>query len=177
MPIDNVLKNFTLHVDGKGYAGQIEEFTPPELALQTEEFRAGGMDAPIDLDMGMGKMEASFKLVSFDPDVLKLFGLTPSSTGKVAVTVRGALGNADGTYTPIAHVLRGTITKMSEGTWSAGQKASLEVTMSLSFYQHTLNQEVIHEIEPLGMKRIIAGEDQLAGMRDAFNTSPSRASS
>lgn len=45
-----VLKNFSLFVDGRGYAGKAEEVTPPKLTIKTEEFRGGGMDAPIDID-------------------------------------------------------------------------------------------------------------------------------
>ena len=53
MAARDVRKNFNLFVDGKGFAGQIEEFTPPKLTLKTEEFRAAGMDAPIELTMGL----------------------------------------------------------------------------------------------------------------------------
>lgn len=53
MAARDILKNFNLFVDGRGYAGNVSEYTPPNLAVQTEDHRAGGMDAPIALDMGM----------------------------------------------------------------------------------------------------------------------------
>ena len=46
-----ILKNFNLFVDGRGYAGRTEEVTPPKLTIKTEELRAGGMDAPISIDL------------------------------------------------------------------------------------------------------------------------------
>ena len=70
MAARDVRKNFNLFVDGKGFAGQIEEFTPPKLTLKTEEFRAAGMDAPIELTMGLEKLEASFSLIAVDRAVL-----------------------------------------------------------------------------------------------------------
>ena len=42
----DIRKNFSLFVDGRGYAGNTDEANMPELSLQTEEYRAGGMDAP-----------------------------------------------------------------------------------------------------------------------------------
>ena len=44
MTLPRTLKNFTLQVDGRGYAGRITELTLPTLSVTTEDFRAGGMD-------------------------------------------------------------------------------------------------------------------------------------
>ena len=63
--IADVLKNMNLFVDGRGYAGVVDELTPPKLTMKTEEHRAGGMDAPVELDMGMEKLEASFSLKKY----------------------------------------------------------------------------------------------------------------
>ena len=42
-----VLKNMNLFVDGRGYAGRVDEIELPKLTLKTEEHRAGGMDVPV----------------------------------------------------------------------------------------------------------------------------------
>ena len=67
-----ILKNFNLFVDGRGYAGRAEEVTPPKLTIKTEELRAGGMDAPISIDLGMEKLECGFSLVEYDPNLMQL---------------------------------------------------------------------------------------------------------
>lgn len=72
MAARNIRKNLNLFVDGRGYAGQIEEFNAPKLALTTEEFRGGGMQGPVEITMGMEKMETDFSLISYDADVLSL---------------------------------------------------------------------------------------------------------
>ena len=46
MTVIRLLKNINLFIDGRGYAGKVDEFDPPKLTIKTEEFRAGGMDAP-----------------------------------------------------------------------------------------------------------------------------------
>ena len=60
--IPKILKNFNLFIDGRGYVGKCEEVNPPKLSIKSEEYKAGGMDAPIAIDMGMEKLEASFTL-------------------------------------------------------------------------------------------------------------------
>ena len=54
-----VLKNMNLFVDGRGYAGRVDEIELPKLTLKTEEHRAGGMDVPVLIDLGMDKMEST----------------------------------------------------------------------------------------------------------------------
>ena len=90
--ISDVLRNCDLFVDGRGYAGKVEEMTPPKLTVQTEEYRAGGMDAPVELDMGMEKLECGFSLGAVDAGVLKLWGLRAGA--RVPLTFRGARAEA-----------------------------------------------------------------------------------
>ena len=47
--LKDTLKNMNLFVNGKGYAGVIDEITLPKLTVKTEEYRGGGMDMPIDM--------------------------------------------------------------------------------------------------------------------------------
>jgi P2 family phage contractile tail tube protein len=37
--IPKILKNFNLYVDGRGYAGRVEEITLPKLTITTIKFR------------------------------------------------------------------------------------------------------------------------------------------
>jgi len=161
--LDQVLKNMNLFVDGRGYAGDVQEMTPPTLTVQTEEFRGGGMDAPANLDMGMEAMECSFTLTKYDKEVLKQFGLAQGNV--MPLTMRGHLESDDGSSEAIVINLRGKITTLEPGTWTPGDKATLQGTVSLRYYKYTQGGEVLHEIDVPGMKRIIGGVDQLADMR------------
>lgn len=159
----DILKNFNLFVDGRGYAGQVDELQLPALAIVGEEFRAGGMDAPIDIDMGMEKLEATFSLSGSDKSALARFGL---SGGQVTqVTARGALESADGTATGVVAQMRGKIMRVEPGAWQAGQKSAWSFTLSLQYYRYEQGGEVIHEIDVLNMIRVINGVDQLAAQR------------
>lgn len=164
--MNDILKNMNLFVDGRGHAGSIEELTPPKLTLKTEEFRAGGMDASVEVDMGMEKLEASFSLASYDSGVLKLFGLVQG--GHVPLTIKGGLESVNGWIKPVVIQLRGKIKEIDEGNWKPGDKASLKVSMAVVYYKRTVNGEDIHEIDVEGFKRVIDGVDQLAEMRAAL---------
>lgn len=166
MAARDVLKNLNLFVDGRGYAGQVQDFTPPPLTLTEEDFRAGGMDAPIGITMGMEKMESSFNLLSYDADVLALFGVRQGAS--VQLTVRAALESFDGTVKPCVINMRGKITSLDAGTWTPGSLAPLNVTLSLSYFKQAIDGRVIHEIDVENMVRTINGNDALAAVRSAL---------
>lgn len=159
----SILKHFNLFVDGVGYAGQIDELQLPTLAIVEEDFRAGGMDAPIGIDMGMEKMEASFTLSAFDSAALSQFGLVEGA--ETQLTARGSLESLDGTKTPVVVQMRGKIKSAEPGSWQAGQKATWAFTASLRYYRYEQGGTALHEIDVLNMVRFVNGVDQLAAHR------------
>jgi P2 family phage contractile tail tube protein len=166
MAARDVLKNFNLFVDGRGQAGQVEEFTPPVLELIMEEFRAAGMNAAVELEMGMEKLEANFSLISFDRDVLALFGVSAGQS--VRFIMRGALESWDGTVKAISHTMSGRIKKIDSGTSKAGDKPSMQIDIALDYYKLTHSGEVVHEIDVINMVRVVNGVDVLASQRAAL---------
>jgi len=161
--LNDILKNLNLFVDGRGYAGNVEELTPPKLTMKTEEFRNGGMDAPVEVEMGMEKLEASFSLTKYDADVLKIFGLAPGNTKPL--TFRGSVSSEDGTEKPVVIQLQGMLKEVDPGSWKPGDKATLKAAVAVRYYKHTINGAVVHEIDVPNMIRIVNGVDQLAVTR------------
>ena len=155
-----------LFVDGRGYAGNVEEIVLPKLTMKTEEFRNGGMDAPIEIELGMEKLESEFTLTRFDPDILKLFGL---STGQVVpMTLRGAVQSDTGESTAVVVNLQGMVREVDPGTWKPGDKATLKLMIAIRYYKLTYADDVLHEIDIPNMVRTIGGVDQLAATRTAL---------
>jgi P2 family phage contractile tail tube protein len=163
MAADKVLKFLNLIVDGMGYAGALESYTSPDLTISTEEFRAGGMDAPIDLDMGMEKLTCSFKLKSYDTDLMALFGLRKGNG--VQLTARGALEDRDGTVYGVVHAMRGKITQFQRGEWVGSTAPSLTLSLSLDYYREELDGRVLQELDVVNMIRVVDGVDQLSDHR------------
>lgn len=163
MTARDIRKSFNAFVDGRGYAGQVREFNPPKLALKVEEFRAGGMDIPIDVTMGMEKLVADFSLTAYDRNVLSLFGLREGN--QVPFVLREHLESHDGTEKTVVHTMRGKITGFDPGTSSGAELSLLKVDMSLAYYKLVHDGVTVIEIDAENMVRIINGVDQLAGQR------------
>jgi P2 family phage contractile tail tube protein len=161
--LNDILKNMNLFVDGMGYAGNVEELTPPKLTMKTEEFRNGGMDAPVEIEMGMDKLEASFSLTKYDADVLKLFGLAPGNTKQL--TFRGSIASEDGAEKPVIIQMQGMLKEVDMGSWKPGDKATLKIAVAVRYYKHTIDGLVVHEIDVPNMIRTVNGNDQLAVTR------------
>ena len=161
-----ILKNFNLFVDGRGQAGKIDELELPTLTIKTEEHRAGGMDAPAELDMGMEALSAGFTLAEYDENVLSLFGLADGNA--VQLTARGALQKDGEPVTPVVVNMRGMLKEAELGTWQAGEKATPKFTIALRYYRYESGGVVLHEIDVENMVRIVNGVDQLAQIRAAI---------
>jgi P2 family phage contractile tail tube protein len=160
----NILKNFNLYVDGRNFAGNIDEVQLPSLNIVGEDYRAGGMDAPIEIDMGMEKLEATFKLSKFDENVDKLL----SSPSAINLTFRGAVESLDGVVKAAVIKMTGKIHSIETDAASGGAKAAKTYRVPLIAYSYTLAGDVIHDIDVLNMKRIIGGVDRLAEQRKAI---------
>lgn len=164
LPTPKVLQGFNLFVDGRGYAAKVRECELPKLTIKTEEFQPGGFDAPVEMDMGLEKLETNFTLLDYDADVLKQFGLGHNNT--VPVTLRGALSYGDGTTVPAVVQLQGMFREVEPPKFGKPGKLEMKATMSLKYYKLEINGETIHEIDVENMVRIVGGVDYLASMRE-----------
>lgn len=158
------LRNFQLFVDGEGFAGKVKTYTPPSLAILTEDFRAGNMDAAVAVDMGMEAMEASWVLTSLEPGILGVSLLA----APVNVKVRAAQVDSDGNVRPVVFEMAGRISANEWGALQAGTITECTCKMKLKYYKLTIDGTVVHEIDVENMVRIINGEDQLAKLREAM---------
>lgn len=161
--IPETLANTNLFVDGVSFQGDVPSLTLPKLTLKTEEHRAGGMDIGIELDMGMEKMEANFTTTGVRKDSLKFFGLADGNAFNGVF--RGSFKIQKGETLAVVVTLRGTLKELDMGDWKAGDKAELKHGIAVTYYKLEVGGEVIYEIDPVGMKRVINGTDQLASQR------------
>jgi len=155
-----------LFVDGISFQGDVPSLTLPKLTLKTEEHRVGGMDVPVELDMGMEKQEAGFTTTGVRRESLKMFGLADGS-GFNGV-FRGAFKGLKGKVTPVIVTLRGLLKEVDMGDWKSGDKAEVKHNVALTYYKLEVDGRLIYEIDALGMKRVINGVDQLAAQRSAL---------
>lgn len=159
------LRNFTAFVDGVGQAGSVQELTLPVLTLKTDEHRAGGMDAPVDIDLGMEKLELSMVVSSYTSDQFKAYGALGAG---VPLTVRGAIQRQGEDAQPVVIRMVATAKVIDRGTWTAGEKATQTITYTLTKYQEIIAGQRVVNIDIENMVREIDGVDQLASQRRAL---------
>ena len=159
------IRAMNLFVDGKGFAGAIEEIIPPKLKIKTEEFKAGGMDTPIELDHGIEKLECSFTVANYDKDLFKVLDITPNKM--VAITLRGAI-EEDGVTIPVAMKLTGGWKEMDFGTWKSGETTKLKVQVTLKKYELEIDGEEQVFVDVPNMVRRIHRVDMLEEARSAI---------
>ena len=161
-----ILKNMNLFVDGRGYAGRVDEIELPKLSLKTEEHRAGGMDLPIEVELGMEKLESNLTISDYDPEVFKLFGLLDRQD--TPVTVRGAIQRQGETAQAVVIALRGGWKEIDSGTWKPGDKSTLKVAVAVNYFKLTIAGQEIVEIDAINLVRKVGGVDQMADIRSAI---------
>ena len=164
--IAHQFKALNAYVDGQSYLGRVDEFEPVNLQIETEGFRAGGMDVEVPLDTGMEQMEINLKLRGVHRQTLEQFGKATSDT---RIEVRGALEDYDGNVTQISYNMVGMITELpTDAIQGRGEVPMTTITMGLNFYEIKVDGDEVIYIDALNMVRRINGVDRLADIRTAI---------
>jgi P2 family phage contractile tail tube protein len=162
--LPRILKNFNLFVNGRGLAGVADEVELPKISIKTDDFRAGGMDSEMEIDMGTEKLGAKFKLCDPDPEVLSLVGLSDGNSARV-VAKGSFVRDSDNARVAVVAEMVGRVKSGDLGTWKSGDKAAGDYEMSVNYYKLTVGGREVYEIDIENMVRRINGVDQLAGIR------------
>lgn len=163
------LKNMNLFNEGHGYLGVVKSITLPKLSRKMEDYRGGGMNAPVKIDMGFGDdglvLESTFG--GLDLLTLRQFGI-PKSDG-VYLRFAGSYQRDDMDATDsVEVVVRGRHEEIDFGDQEPGEDTEHKVVTNCVYYKLTINGKVEIEIDVLGFKEIIDGKDRLAEQRKAI---------
>ncbi|MER9506048.1 phage major tail tube protein [Mesorhizobium sp. M0579] len=157
------LKAFNLYYDGNSYAGRVDSITPPTLTFTSEEHRAGGMDGPKKLEMGMEAMTATLIISDYDPALISLFGVD-----NVPLVARGAVQAQGKPAEPVVLNMRGMLMALELAEWKPGSKSLKTLTYELDYFRYRQAEVEYMEIDIINMVRRIGGVDQLATQRLAI---------
>jgi P2 family phage contractile tail tube protein len=75
MGLPRTLQNLMLFNEGQSYVGEVKTVTLPTLTRKLEEYRGGGMSAPVKLDMGMEALEMKSVFGGPERAMLRQFGV------------------------------------------------------------------------------------------------------
>ena len=155
-------KGMSLYLDGENFIGRVEDVKLPDLNIKTDEYKAGGMDAPVDIEMGMEKLDLQFTLAEFTPSVIKQLG---ALTADRQLVLRAALQRQGEAPVGMSVRVQGALKMIGRDNLKQGEKAGMQCTVNCNSYIETQGSEELVNIDILNYKRAIGGVDQLAGMR------------
>lgn len=167
MALPNALKNFNAFNDGKSFMGVIEEIKLPKLSRKFEEFRGGGMDGPVGIDMGQEKLEIEQICGGFVIDAYKAYGMTKANG--VMIRFAGAYQRDDtGDVQAVEIVVRGRHQEIDAGDAKTGDKGKTTIKSQLTYYKLTVDGQEVIEIDLLGFVFKVDGKDQMEAQRKAI---------
>jgi phage tail tube protein FII len=139
-----IMRNATLWVDRISQIGQASEIGFPSLERKVEEVFNAGMVVPIEVQMGYEMPEVSFKMTSFDPAMLRLFGLAIGTETELMATAATAEMDAH----------------------TRGDKAEVSYEYSFRYYKLEIDGSPIYEVDPFNVS--IGGVSQTQAERRAM---------
>lgn len=167
MGLPQKLKFMNLFNDGSTYMGQIAEVNLPKLTRKMEEWRGGGMIAPIKADFGLEALSMEWTCGGIMRQVLEQFGV--SKHDGVQLRFAGSY-QADDSDTPnaVEVVVRGRHSEIDPGSSKDGDDTAFKVKTEVSYYKLTINGEDVIEIDIMNMVFKVKGKDLLAKHRAAI---------
>lgn len=167
MGLPRTLKNLMLFNEGQSYVCDVKTITLPTLTRKMEEYRGGGMSAPVKLDMGMEAMELKSVFAGPERDMLRQWGMT--KVNGIYMRFAGFYQQDDTAETDTIEVIvRGRHSEIEMGDQEVGTPADFTVTSALAYYKLVWNGRTEIEIDPLNMVEIVDGIDRLAEQRSAL---------
>lgn len=167
MALPSKLKNFNVFNDGNNYQGKVGEITLPKLTRKMQETRLGGMDSPVDADLGGEKLTLEYTCGGMVKESIRQYGATQA--GAYALRFAGAYQrDDDGGVDAVEVVVRGRLSEIDMGNAKPGDDTAHKFSISCAYYKLTINGVVMIEIDPLNFIFNVDGVDRLAEQRRAI---------
>ncbi|HFF1652816.1 TPA: phage major tail tube protein [Providencia rettgeri] len=169
MALPRKLKNMNLFNDGQSYLGRVEEMTLPKITRKFEEYRGGGMNGAVKVDMGLEADALSSEITfgGLEAQLYKQWGVT--QIDGVMLRFNGAYQREDtAEVTAVEVVLRGRFSEIDSGNGKAGENTQVKAPFNATYYKLIWDGETLIEIDLLNMIENVDGVDRLAEQRAAL---------
>lgn len=167
MGLPRKLKNFVLFADGVSYMGEVPEVSLPKLSRKMEDYRSGGMNAPVKLDFGMEAMEMDWTAAGYMKSLFAQWGAVRHDA--VLLRFAGALQADDSeTVNSLEIIVRGRHSEIDPGTAKPGDNTAIKVKSALSYYKLSMDGQTLIEVDAVNMVEVVDGIDRLAQVRAAL---------
>ena len=168
MGLPRKLKDLRLFNNGLRYMGEVGSVTLPKLTRKFEEWRGGGMDSAVKVDMGGEAMEMEWVLGGPMVDVLAQFGDT--DIAGVQLRFVGAWQTDDDSAVDrVEIVIRGRHEEIDMGEAKPGEGGEFKVKTALVYYKLTWNGVTVIEADVQNGTLIVGGVDRRASLTSALD--------
>jgi P2 family phage contractile tail tube protein len=165
MDMNYVYSKSGLWVQDGARIGSLFTFTPPAMTATIGDFKTTWMDVAMPIDTGMDPMQCTFK-TGADLEILSLFGFIPGQATRVQA--RRTYKDTNNVLHLFIDELEGVIASIEpdEHGTDGKETVGVTVTMRLSYYRLTVDNQEIYKISPRVMIRAIRGVNTLQAEKD-----------
>lgn len=168
MALPKKLKGMNLFGNGDNWQGTVQSITLPTLTRKIEEWRGGGMDGAVGIDMGQdGLLTCEWTVGGLVDTIFDNFGTSRIDADMLRMTgsyERDDVEEVDA----VEVVMRGRHTEIDMGDAQSGENTEHKVTSTLSYYKLTINGATKIEIDLPSFVFKVNGEDRLSARRQAL---------
>ena len=162
--LPKIIKDCILSIEGRVYAGIVDNIEWPKLPRKMEEFRAGGMFGPVEIELGMENMEISFEAPEQTREAILLFGVCGAGGIKLRLNA-SAESELDCSSYGIEVVMSGRMREIDLGSHKNGDLQKTKYTVSLVTFHYSIDGRTLFDIDFLNNIFLIDGRDVLEKRR------------
>lgn len=164
--LPKIIKDAILSVDGIGYAGRVENIDWPKLARKMEEYRAGGMNGPVEIDMGGEKLEMSFEAAEQDGELISQYGVCSINGIRFRINASAESDNPDCASDGIEVIGTGRFREIELGSYKGGDVQKTKYAVALATFKYSRNSRTIIDIDYANNIFVVDGVDLLEKRRE-----------
>ncbi|KQM88458.1 hypothetical protein ASE67_01480 [Sphingomonas sp. Leaf23] len=166
MAFPEKLKQADLFIDGR-WVDEMTSVTLPKIGRKFEDFRGGGMNRPVKVDMGAEAMEAEWVVGGFVAALIGGFGAM-SIEGQQLRFVATTQDDRTGAVHSWVAVIGGRHEEIDMGEFKSGEDTEMKGKTAVAFYSlHRDGVELVY-IDVLGMVERYGGIDIMEAHRTAL---------
>ena len=161
------LKNFNVFSEAVPYLGVAKQVELPKITMASEEYRGAGMIAPLDIDLGLEKLEMTVTYGGIIPAIMRQMG-EPRIDGLQLRYVGAYQSDSTGAPAVGELVTRGRIMEMDPGSAEAGADTEWKVQQTLAYLKWSVNGTEVIAIDVMSGMYRVGGVDRMIGIRTAL---------
>lgn len=167
MGFPSKLKEFDTYINGVDHIGIVPELTIPKLVQKTEEWLAAGMVAPLDITLGLGKIEFDITLGGLTRSIVVDFG-NPAHDATLLRFAGAYQEDGSGTVSAMEVIANGKVTEIDFGGQKKASDTAHKAKMTCTYYELNVDGENWITIDVMNMIFIVMGVDRYAAIRAAL---------